>query len=219
MNARHPLQAYFEDLYPSRSSSWGRLVFRHGEKERIRIIRRWLPSVRGLTVLDAGCGDGVCLAAALPDRPAQIRLEDLSADALHEAAARLAGSTDRLEAEVVDVFDADSHDFDVVIAVGVLDYHADLPRALHALLLRTRRVLIVDVPRMSHPRNWLRRAWFALRDVDFQLASLEQVRRAAAGCGHPFDIERGPYEWFLRISVEGAPEGDRAGLPFGPQSA
>jgi len=219
MNARHPLKAYFEDMYPSRSSFWGSLVFRHGEKERIRIIRRWLPSVRGLTVLDAGCGDGESLATALPDRPAQIRLEDLSADALHQAAARLAGSTDALVAEVVDVFDADSHDFDVVIAVGVLDYHADLPRALHALLLRTRRVLIVDVPRMSHPRNWLRRVWFAFRDVDFQLASFEQVRRVAAGCGHPFDIERGPYEWFLRISVGGAPEGDQAGLQFGPRSA
>ena len=118
---------------------------------------------------------------------------------------RVAGLTDELVTEVVNALDAESHGFDVVIAIGVLDYHADFPHALRTLLRRTKPTLIVNIPRIDHPRNWLRYAWFALCGVDFQLASLGRIRRTAASCAYSFDIEQGPYEWFLRINVASYP--------------
>jgi hypothetical protein len=81
----------------------------------------------------------------------------------------------------------------------VLDYQPDLDDGLRRLLLRGGGVLIVSVPRRDRARNWVRRAWFTLRGGDFLLASRGRVAGAAAALGRPFEIRRGPYEWFLRI--------------------
>jgi len=199
----HPLSGYFERSYPSRSTLWGRLFFRHGEKERDRIVREWLPSAGGLRVLEAGCGDGAFLAAVISGRPARLRVEDISPRAVAAAAHRLAGRADEVESAVVDAMEPGCGGFDAVLAVGVLDYHPDLARSLERLLRRSRGVLIVSVPRRDHPRNWLRRAWFALRGGAFLLAGRGGTARAAAALGRPFDIRRGPYEWFLRIHPAG----------------
>jgi len=197
--ARHPLGGYFDRVYPSRSSLAGRLLFRHGERERVRIVRAWLPSAAGLAVLDAGCGDGEFLAAALTGRPARLRLEDISPRAVEQAARTLAGRADALEDAVADAMEAEPGGFDAVLSVGVLDYQADPGRALRRLLPRSRGVVIVSVPRRDHPRNWARRLWFAARGSPFVLASRRRAEGLAAALGRPFDLERGRYEWFLRI--------------------
>jgi SAM-dependent methyltransferase len=203
---RHPLGTYFDRTYPSRSTLAGRLLSRHGERERVRIVRAWLPSADGHSVLDAGCGDGAFLAAVLAGRPARLRLEDLSPRAVEQAARTLAGRADALETAVADAMEAEPGGFDAVLAIGVLDYQPDPARALRRLLLRSRGVVIVSLPRRDHPRNWARRAWFALRGGALVLASRRRAEAIAAGVGRPFDVERGRYEWFLRIHPAGGGE-------------
>ncbi|HEX6912974.1 MAG TPA: class I SAM-dependent methyltransferase [Longimicrobium sp.] len=197
--AGHPLLAYFDSFYPSRSTLAGRLLFRVGERERVHIVREWLPPTGGLSVLDAGCGDGELLAAVLAGHPARLRLEDISPRAVERAARRLAGRAGALEAVVADALEADACSFDVVLSVGVLDYHADPAGALERLLRRSRRVLIASLPRRDNPRNRARRAWFAARGGALVLVSRKAAAAMAASLGRPFDLRRGPYEWFLRI--------------------
>jgi SAM-dependent methyltransferase len=206
--AQHPLGAYFDRIYPARSTLAGRLLSRHGERERIRIVREWLPSAGGLSVLDAGCGDGEFLAAALTGRPARLRLEDVSLRAVDQAARTLAGRAEALEAAVADAMVAEPGGFDAVLAVGVLDYQPDPAWAVARLLRRSRGVLIVSLPRRDHPRNWARRAWFALRGGALVLASRRRAATIAAAPGRPFDLMRGRYEWFLRIHPAAAAGGE-----------
>jgi SAM-dependent methyltransferase len=205
----HPLRAYFESSYPPRSTLVGRLLFRAGEQERVRIVREWLPAADGLSVLDAGCGDGGFLAAVLAGRPARARLEDISPRAVEQASRRMAGRADALDASVTDALEADAGGFDVVLAVGVLDYHADPAGAMERLLRRSRGVLIVSLPARERLRNWVRRAWFAAHGSAFALVGRRRVGAIAATLGRPFDLRRGPYEWFLRIhaAVPGPPDG------------
>ena len=83
---------YFQSVYPQRGSPLARLAFRRGEHTRLRDIGRWMPSLVGRSLLDAGCGDGTFLAAllapALTARPQVIRLEDLIATNVSAATAR-----------------------------------------------------------------------------------------------------------------------------------
>ena len=195
------LAEYFQAFYPSRDSFLGRLFFRHGERKRIKLIRSWLPSVRGLSVLDVGCGDGKLLSELMIDRARSICLEDISLSALCDAKKRLSGFSDQLSTSVVDSFDVSSSGFDVVLAIGVVDYRSDLSAALRKLVSRTNGILIVDVPRSSHPRNWLRYLWFKLRGLDLLLVTSGRLRRALVDGGFSFDVEKGPFEWFIRIRV------------------
>jgi len=201
--SREALRAYFDDVYPPRESRWGKWFFRSGEDRRLRLLREWLPDTAGLSILDAGCGDGETLAAALGGRPACIRLEDLSGRALGEASRRLAGGADRLSAAVADAIRAGAGGFDVVLAVGILEYQANLAEAAAALLGRADGVLIASVSARHHPRNWLRKLWLLAHGIDLRLAGRSRVEGLARSFGLPCQVKRCRYDWFFRIDVEG----------------
>jgi SAM-dependent methyltransferase len=178
-----------------------KLLLRHGEGERIKIVRRSLPPLEGRSVLDAGCGNGACLSCSLNSRPRSLHLEDTSELAVTAAANKLAGSAETLSTAVADSFQAYSAGFDVILGIGLLDYQSDLTSALQRLVTRSSGMLLVTVPRGDKLRNWVRYVWFTGRGKSFQLVSRRRLLRVASGLGESFVIERGPYEWFLKMSV------------------
>lgn len=163
------------------------------------MVRAWVPSTRGLAVLDAGCGDGVFLAECLSGAPARIRLEDVSPRALAQAARALAGAAGEVEGAAVDVLEGDAREFDLVLAIGILDYQTDPAHALRRLAARSRGTLIATIPRAGHPRNWLRRLWLAARGLPLSLATRGEAGRLARSLGRPFEIRRCRLEWALRV--------------------
>lgn len=198
------VNAYFEDFYPPRDSFTGRLFFRSGEKERRRAICAWLGSTEGLRILDAGCGDGVFLHSLLDGRPAELVYEDLSARAVKAADGELARAGESTEGVVWNALVERDGPFDVVLAIGMLDYQNDWAQAVTKLLKRASGVVIVSVPRRGHPRNWLRYVWLRLRGLRLQTARLSGIRGAMSRCGLPFDVQRARYDWLVRIGVGGA---------------
>jgi len=194
------LSAYFDDVYPPRSSLTGRACSRSGEDERLRVVRGWLPSTRGLRILDAGCGDGVFLRSILAGRPARIACEDISGRAVRAAARELDGCADVVTSELRDAIDESAGGFDVVLTIGMLDYQRDWRAALAKLLRRSSGVVIASVPRREHCRNWLRYVWFSLLGIDFHAAPRRQVARGATSLGRTFALERTSYDWLLRIA-------------------
>jgi hypothetical protein len=131
----------------------------------------------------------------------------LASQAAVRAASRvLAGLAEDLTWEAVDVLESDARGFAVVLAIGTLDYQPDLRRALQVLLRRADGVLIVTVPRIDHPRNWLRYVWFRTGGLRLMLASRSQVVRAAESLGRPFEIRECRFDWFLRVH-SGTPGG------------
>ena len=194
------LSAYFDVAYPPRTSLAGKAFFRHGENERARIVREWLPSTRGVSLLDAGCGDGVFLRSILAGRPARIVCEDISESAVRAAERTLAGCADLVTGAVRDATNEGSGGFDVVLAIGMLDYASDWLAALTNLVRRSNGVVIANVPRREHCRNWLRHLWFSLHGIEFHSVPRRQVTRGAASFGRPFALQHTPYDWFVRIA-------------------
>lgn len=198
------VNTYFDHFYPPRDSLTGRLFFRSGEKERRRVILAWLQSTEGLRILDAGCGDGVFLHSLLRGRPAELVYEDLSARAVEAAERELALAADAAEGAVRNALLERGGPFDVVLAIGMLDYQSDWAEALTKLLQRAAGVVIASVPRRTHPRNWLRCVWLRLRGLQLQTAGLSGIRRAVARSGLVFEVRRAKYDWLVRIEIGGA---------------
>ena len=204
---RPALIRYFDRRDRLLPSTLGRLLLRHREEERIEILRRWLPEEETLSILDVGCGDGSCLAAALVVPPRFIQLEDISATALTAAANRLSCEGREVACFAGDGFrfDVPAARYDVTLAIGVLDYQTDTRSGLDRLLRRTSGMLIANVPRSGHPRNWIRRLWFFARGLPFRGLTRGRLRRILTDIEHPFEIEAGPYEWFLKVTLAGQP--------------
>jgi SAM-dependent methyltransferase len=165
------------------------------------MLRGWLTSTEGLSILDAGCGDGQLLSEILCGRPASVRLEDISARATESARSRLSGAAAMITAVVGDATTIESRGFDLVLAVGMLDYQRSVEDGLLRLLCRTDGVLIATVPRIAHPRNWLRYVWFTWHGIPFQAVGRRRLVRASFG--KPYRLDRCRYDWFVRIEAGG----------------
>lgn len=150
---RGELEAYFDR---TASEAWARLTsdapvsgiratVRAGRAEMRGTILSWLPDdMRGLRLLDAGCGTGA-LAMEAAARGAEVVAVDVAASLIahaRERAARLGGS--QPDFRVGDMLDPALGVFDHIVAMdSLIHYRAeDIAAALAGLAARCRRSLI-----------------------------------------------------------------------------
>lgn len=194
------VRTYFSDRYPRRSSWFGKVACRRGEDERLIQLRRWLGSSAGISILDAGCGDGRFLSRLLDARPSRVRIEDFAASQLGVARERLRDCAAVFEACHVDILTVeDDHRYDLVLALGVFDYTADWPHLLQHLLMRTRGILCVDFPKAATFHSVLRRLWLGAHGIALHCATQDTVERMVKDIAGRAEIVELPLHWLVRI--------------------
>ncbi|MFH1071602.1 MAG: hypothetical protein V1794_18430 [Candidatus Glassbacteria bacterium] len=192
---------YFDRWYPDRSSSAAGL-FRRGEKERLAAVAGWLPHLEGMSVLDAGCGDGRLLAQTMHGTPRLLRLEDIVARNVLAASRLLKNRADRLEAVAADIgIPPDRRKFDVVLALGITDYYMDWPGMIRCLLARTESTLLIDFPRGNTLHSRLRKLWLALFGLGLHATDRGTLNCLLAGMGLKFEITSQRLNWLVKIEV------------------
>lgn len=165
------------------------------------IVRQWIPATDDIKILDVGCGDGKFLSVILSGFPNKIVLEDISSNLVSEAFQNLINKAEVVEKKLCDSFCAESSDFDVVLAVGILDYYSNIEDRMRSLLRRSNRCLIVSFPKSNNPRNWIRNLWFYCHGIQFQMINYKRLFTLATLSGFPFEIRSTRFEWFVRIFV------------------
>lgn len=98
------------------------------------LMRQWAERVTGrkdLSVLDLGCGTGLC-GVALSDMVSFMKGADLSPKMVEKAAAK-GIYNDLAVAEIVDVLKTETRKYDLVVAGDVLVYFGDLSEVMRAV--------------------------------------------------------------------------------------
>ncbi len=199
------LRKYFEKLYPTRERPGAGLLFRKGELLRIEALRNLLPSLDGLSLLDVGCGDGFVISQLISSRLSLIRLLDIVEGNLRYAVDRLKGSADIVEFEKGDVFSKSSskEKYDVVIAIGLLDYYQNHSEMLKYLLNYSKGTLIFDIPRPGTLHLQLRKAWLAMHGIRVFSLSRKDIDQLLK----PFDMQQTvielPLQFIIKLSTRG----------------
>ncbi|MGC4086778.1 MAG: class I SAM-dependent methyltransferase [Polyangiaceae bacterium] len=140
--------------------------FRRAVWARMAIALWEYPSQSGGSVLDVGCGTGE-LGIRLAQRgAARVLGIDLANNMVETARVRAAkaGVEQRCEFVQGDFLESDlgNESFDLVVALGVLDYVSDATRLLERMWRACRGTLVVSLPHSRPPRSWLRRLWHGL---------------------------------------------------------
>ena len=154
-----------------------------------RLLLDLLGPVRGLAVLDVGCGDGV-LASALASRGAQVTGLDMDPQMLAAAKrrARSASIELRLVEGRVEALPFPSETFDRVVAVAVLCFVRNTDQAMSEIARVVKpggRVAIGELGRWNSWAAFRRmKGWFGAatwKAVRFR--SARELRSLAEGCG------------------------------------
>ncbi len=130
-----------------------RATVREGRDRMRRTLLCWMPAdMRGLRVLDAGCGTGM-LAIDMAQRGAHVVAVDLSPTLVENGAerAQLAGVADRIAFHAGDMLDITHGVFDLAVGMDSL-IHYDLPEivsSLQQLTARTRGPVLFTVAPFS----------------------------------------------------------------------
>lgn len=195
------IRKYFETVYPPRQASSKVTLFRRGEADRIATVRKLLRDSNCTKVLDVGCGDGFFLDAVLPPYTEYVRVEDIVPSRLVEAVRRVKRPNRVVESGIADVNDppVDDTTFDVVMAIGVLDYNPDWHAIVPRLLRRAHGMLIVDFPnvRCAHARQ--RALWLRSHGVKCRFVSRFELDGLVAPYGLGRVVESSPYNWLVLI--------------------
>lgn len=153
---RHGLvQAQF--VPPEQAASYARSHVADGPSQRffearIDLMTRLLGTTPGGELLDVGCGPGIFLRHLADSRPGDFSLTgvDLSEAMIDEARQRMVGVAGaRLDVGSADALPYADSSFDVVVAMGVLEY-CDVPRTL-AELARVARPGATVIVSMLNP--------------------------------------------------------------------
>lgn len=119
------------------------------DRMRAMMLARLPGDIRGMRVLDAGCGPGV-MTAELAARGADVVAVDISPRLIAIAEARLPDALrGRVEFHAADMLSATLGRFDAILAMDSLIYYgeADLAAALESLGARTGQVVFTVAPR------------------------------------------------------------------------
>ncbi|MDD5557264.1 MAG: methyltransferase domain-containing protein [bacterium] len=202
--------ATFDAIYTGgkgRFAAWLDRVFRWDVSARFDETLAACGDVRGLEVLDIGCGSGR-YAIALARRGASVTGVD-NARAMLEIARRLAdreGVADRcrfVEADILSFEPAGR--FGTAVAVGFFDYTADPARYLARFAGMTGGRLIATFPRRWTWRAPVRKARLGLRGCPVYFYTRRRIRRLLARTGwRPERIARVGKLHFVVARREGA---------------
>ncbi|NKQ56704.1 methyltransferase domain-containing protein [Amycolatopsis sp. K13G38] len=170
----------------------------HFSRTRIALVERFLQAVRGGSLLDVGCGPGMMVRDVQKSRPGEFRITALDrSQAMVDACIRNAGEGSDVRATVgrVEQLPFEDGEFDVVIAMGILEY-TDVPVALAEITRVTRPGGLVLVT-MLNPRS-------PYRFVQFRLfwPLLRTLRRLEALRGVPPEHRHGRVEPGIRLHSE-----------------
>ncbi|MEK7474243.1 MAG: glycosyltransferase [Candidatus Coatesbacteria bacterium] len=165
---------------------------------REALLERWLRAAPGTRVLEAGCGHGPALVS-LVAQGAQVTGLDVSEAMLERARHTLEAAGSRghtLLCTSVETADLPAESFDLVLAVGLLDYLVGWREAFRRLVGWTKPggQLIVTIPKRPSPFGFLRRGpGLMLRRVLFDLPPIvtavtrEELEDAAREAGVRLD--------------------------------
>jgi ubiquinone/menaquinone biosynthesis C-methylase UbiE len=157
---------------------------------RLYAVEAALRGAPGGELLDAGCGPGMMVRRLLDTRPGdyQITACDRSKTMIDEVATRTSDAED-VELAVANVEDMpfDDRRFDVVLAMGVLEY-ADAPRALREIARVTRPGGLVVVTMLNPLSAYRLFEWGAFWPARRLLGRVEQLARIPAERRHGADV-------------------------------
>lgn len=197
------IKKYFTGSYQKRSRGCTGKFLRKGASNRLQLFRNWLPECEGLSILDAGCGDGSFLCQIIRGWPRLIRLEDLVEENVVKAYNRLHLKTDAIDSHVVDsVKVEDNRQYDVVLALGIFDYESEWNEMLNRLMRRCKKMMIIDFPKTGTAHSLLRRSWLHYHQIRLKTATLSQLEDMLKNT-HDKSIVELPLHWMVRIKNPG----------------
>lgn len=160
-------------------------------KSRLYLVGQVLQACAGGDLLDVGCGPGSLVAGLLKTRPGDFRItaSDRS-PAMVEAAGRVVGDSGEVRLTVANIEDMPFEDdeFDVVLALGVLEY-VDVRRSLRDIARVVRKDGLVVVTMLNPLSPYRIFQWFVYGPAVQTLGRVERLlgvppeRRHAAKSG------------------------------------
>lgn len=155
-------------------------------KSRLHVVDRVLGSCVGGDLLDVGCGPGPLVTHLLRTRRADFRITacDQSAAMVDEVARRVVGAAN-LQLAVGNVEDLafEDEEFDVVAALGVLEY-TDIDRALREIARVVDRDGLVVVTMLNPLSPYRIFQWFVHWPAVRVLGRIERLLRVPVGRRH-----------------------------------
>lgn len=194
---------YFDKKYPERDKRATSLLFRRGEKSRISSVKRMIQTTEAMSVLDIGCSDGYLLSQILDGRPSLISLVDLSEKNIKAVERRLSFSADKIVTYSCDFRAMDIvNPYDIVIAIGVLDYYPDWIESVTLLLNATKGILVFDLPKSGTGHSMLRKLWLRHNGIKVFPITKRELTEKLEKFESPSEIIELPLNFLVGISVD-----------------
>ncbi len=163
-------------------------VFRKALFERIRLAADEVRKIGDATVLDVGCGSGRTAIPLARAGAKHVTGVDFAANmiALAERAASEAGVASRCTFRVADFMTDDFADgFDIVSAMGVLDYIPEPVPFVRRMLDFAKREVVFSVPKPSLVRANLRKLRYGRQGVTVHFHGEPAIRDFCRDAGAP----------------------------------
>lgn len=190
------IRIYFEKIYPEREGRWSKF-FRKGEARRIDFARSYLNCTEGLRVLDIGSGDGFYLLNILKGMPKQITLCDFSEKNLLIAKEKKLSDSDPILVQGDGFGILEKGEYELVVAVGVLDYWPDWPFKLLQFETHLISNALISIPHSSGVRQRLRKVWLGMNGIELQTVSYCEISHMLNKLKRRYFIEKIGDDWFI----------------------
>jgi 2-polyprenyl-3-methyl-5-hydroxy-6-metoxy-1,4-benzoquinol methylase len=162
------------------------LLLRKGIFDRWNLVFESCPSVAGKTVLDVGCGSGLFslhFAALGAKRAVGLDIAPGMID-MAKAQAKQRGLDSKCEFMVADFMKWDSPElFDVVYAIGVLEYIPDPAPFLRKMAQKSRSLVLASFPAHDRLREPLRKIRYKIKKFPVYFHSEKDLLDLAAKAG------------------------------------